>query len=170
MLCWPELCDSTWSRWLPKSWWGWCWLLLIMTFMLMLKFMLICFDVHFGDGVGINAGSIDCIIWGKVAWHEERWYGEVETPSERCKMWEVAWRGRLIWYGMLILKHATPWSIVPLAIGCCSKWKQSLFCEPAFEILLSLCMRSPNTFFGNLCFYRRMLGNRRRIFAFFNGL
>jgi len=34
-------------------------LLLILTFMLMLKFMLICFDVHFGDGVGIEAG-IDC--------------------------------------------------------------------------------------------------------------
>ena len=35
-----------------------------MTFMLMLKFMLICFDVHFGDGVGIGAGSIDCIRAG----------------------------------------------------------------------------------------------------------
>ena len=34
---------------------------LILTFMLMLKFMLICFDVHFGEGDGIEAG-IDCII------------------------------------------------------------------------------------------------------------
>ena len=33
---------------------------------------------------------------------------------------------------------------VPSALGCSSKWRIP-FCEPAFEVLSSLCMRSPNT-------------------------
>ena len=35
------------------------------------------------------------------------------------------------------------------SLGCSSKWR-ILCCEPAFEILLSLCIRSPNTKFGCL--------------------
>ena len=121
-----------------------------------MRMVLVVVDIYVYVDVEVYVDLFWCSFWWrcwywlhnlrKVAWHEERWYGEVETPSERCEMWEVAGRGRFIWYGMLILKHARLWSIVPLAMGCCSKWKQSLFCEPGFEILLSLCMRSPNTY------------------------
>ena len=137
------------------------WLYLIkMIAQVVLRMVLVVVDIDVYVDVEVYVDLFWCSFWWrcwywywywlqnlrKVAWHEERCNGEVETPSEWCEMWEVAMRGRFILYGMLILNHTRFWSIVPLAIGCCSKWKQSLFCEPGFEILLSLCMRSPNTY------------------------